>query len=65
MNPSLSEPIEAVQRGTLTIEQARDLIERWPAYQPGEQAQKVQALEKLAEMEVEQLRAALRRRRTQ
>jgi hypothetical protein len=63
MNPSLIGQIEAAERGTITIEEARAFIESWPAYQPGELQQRAEALEKLAEIEVGRLRSALRHRR--
>lgn len=63
MNPSLTWHIEAARRGDITVEAARDFIENWPGYQAGELRQKAEALEKLAEIEVERLRSALRRRR--
>lgn len=63
MNPSLVWQLEAVERGTITVEEARAFIEAWPGYQAGESRQKAEALEKLAEIEVARLRASLRRRR--
>jgi hypothetical protein len=62
MNPSLSWHIDAVRDRRISSEKARAFIEDWPAYKPGEQAEKAAALEELAKVEIARLRASLRGR---